>query len=125
MVVLAMAMVSCGGVDRTDPKSVADAALECFDKGDYVTMKTLVNPENKNLVEEMDRMVERSRKYREEHGDTTYEPKQRTFKKVKDKFTDNEITSESIGAVVEYDGEWPRIVVLEQANGKWYFSGMK
>ena len=125
MAVFAMVMVSCGGVNHADPKSVADAALECYDKGDYETMKTLVNPDNKNLLEEMDRMVERSRKYSEEQGNKEYLRKQRTFKEVKEQFTGKDITSESVGAVAYYDGDWPRMVVMERVDGKCYFDQLK
>lgn len=126
MAMIAVMMVACGGgVNHSDPKSVADAVLECYDKGDYETMKTLINPEDVNGLNEMDEMIEMSRKYVEEHGKGTNEPKERTFKSVTDRFTDGEITSESTDAVVSYDGEWPRKVMLIRADGKWYFDRLK
>lgn len=117
-------MVSCGGVNHSDPKSVADAALECFDKGDYETMKTLINPKNEYLLKQMDVIVE-SEKYKELHGKKDLTPKSRIFKSATEAITGNEITAQTKSAVVNYDGDWPTSVILEQIDNKWYFERFK
>lgn len=126
MALVAMVMVSCGGgVNRSDPKSVADAALECFDKGDFVGMKALVNPADSRLVKQMDKIIERSQAYREKNGDVELTPKSRTFKSAKEEFTNREITSQSPSAIVSYDGDWPTRVRLVQVDGQWYYDNFK
>lgn len=119
MAVFAMVMASCGGVNHSDPKSVADAALECYDKGDYETMKTLVNPENSHIIKQMDMMIE-SENYKAQHGKKDLTPKSRIFESVEERSTGKD-TGHTKSALVLYDGDWPTKVSLEFIDGKWYF----
>lgn len=124
MALIAVMVVSCGGgVNHSDPKSVADVALECYDKGDYETMKTLVNPENTYILKQMDVMIE-SENYKAEHGKKDLTPKTRTFNSVEERPTGKE-TGQTKNAVVIYDGDYPTRVSLEYIDGKWYFEQFK
>lgn len=116
---------SCGGADHSDPQSIADTALECYDMGDYEKLKTLISPENEYLLEQCDNMIRLSKEYREKHPDKKYEKKERTFKSATEEFTGAELSARSHHAVVRYDGDYPRTVVLEKVDGKWYFERLK
>jgi len=122
--VFAAMMVSCGGgVDYSDPKSVADAVIECYDNDDYETLKTLVDPADEYKLEELDKMA---RLVEENGGKQEKEPVVRTFKEVKEPYTGREISAESKNANVYYDSKtWPVTVSLKKVDGKWYFDRIK
>lgn len=117
-------LTSCGGgVDYSDPRSVAEKALECYHARDYETMKTLVNPANEYRIKDLDRMVQIAK---ENPNASKPEKVEFAFEKATEEFTGKEITADSKGAVVEFNSEkWPRRVVLEQVDGKWYFDQFK
>lgn len=121
--VMAM-LTSCGGgVNHSDPRSVAEKALECYHARDYETMKTLVNPADNYRMKDLDRMVQIAK---ENPNASKPEKVEFTFEKATEEFTGNEITADSKGAVVEFNSEkWPRRVILEQVDGKWYFYQFK
>lgn len=122
-VLICLLTTSCGSkrADHSDPKSVADIALECYDTGDYARLKTLVSPTNEYLLEEMDKMIERAKEFSAQHPDTKHEKKERTYRETTEHISGREITEESKMADVEYDGVYPTKVILERVDGKWYF----
>lgn len=115
---------SCGGgVNHSDPRSVAEKAVEYYHARDYETMKTLVNPADDYRMKDLDRMAQIAK---ENPNASKTEKVEFTFEKATEEFTGNEITADSKGAVVEFNSEkWPRRVILEQVDGKWYFYQFK
>lgn len=122
---IGLSFSSCGGVDHSDPQSVADVALECYDMGDYAKLKTLVSPKNESLQKECDNMIQMAEKASEKYPDKVYEKKVRTFKSATEEFTGAELTDASHSADVRYEGDYPRRVILEKVDGKWYFERFK
>lgn len=123
-------LTSCGsGVDRKDPQSVADAALKYYDAQDYEGLKTLVNPANTSRINDIDNTIKLVERLKAENPEKAAESKEnvvRTFKYAKEEFTGNEITPDTKSARVYYDAEsYPRVVVVEQIDGKWYFECFK
>lgn len=126
MGIVACMMASCGGVNHSDPQSVAEKAISCFHTGDYETLKTLINPENEYMLSETDKMIELSRKYKEEHPDAKIEEVPFTYKETVDALTGGEVTESTKNVKVKFDSEkWPQIVALEKVDGKWYFEKFK
>lgn len=122
---IGLSFSSCGGVDHSDPQSVADVALECYDLNDYVKLKTLVSPKNEYKQKELDKMIKLVENVRETNPDKVYEKKERTFKSATEEFTGAELTDASHNADVRYEGDYPRRVILEKVDGKWYFDRFK
>ena len=119
-------LTSCGGgVDQSNPQSVADAALECYDTGDYAKLKTLANPEDEYRQGGLDKLIKLSEAAKAKGNEAKYEKKERTFVSVTDKRSGEELTEESEKAEVNYEGDYPRRVILEKVNGKWYFDKFK
>lgn len=125
-VVTVCLMASCGGVNNSNPQSVAEKAISCYHIGDYETLKTLIDPANDYMLNEADKMIELSRKYKEEHPDAKPEEVPFTYKETTDALTGGEVTESTKSVKVTFDSEkWPRIVVLEKVDGKWYFDKFK
>ncbi len=118
---------SCeSGVDHSNPRSVAEKALECYQNGDYVQLKTLVNPANTNRQSDLDRLIKMADKYREEHPDDKPEPAGFTYKNMNDGLRGGEFTEATTTARVNFETEkWPRSVMVELIDGKWYFERFK
>lgn len=127
MALFAMMMVSCGGgVNQSDPKSVAEAALKGYASetvDGMETVKSLINPENTRKQEEIQKFIDGMKAMlangtATNHGEHTF-----TFVKIYDKSTGGEITEDTTDAVAEFEDEggYTRKVILEKANGKWYF----
>lgn len=118
----------CGSkVDYSDPRDVAEKAMEYYYAGDYESMKTLINPANEYRLKDMDRTAKIAAEQREKHPEKATPKKgEFSFKSATEEFTGKEITATSKGAVVSFHSEtWPRQVVLEKADGKWYFERFK
>lgn len=111
-------MTSCnGGADHSNPQSVAEAALACYDTRDYAGLKELVSPANEDLLKEMDRMIEYAAK-----SDSEPEKIERTFKEIKDGLSGYPLSENSVSAKVKFESpKYPGSVVLEKVDGKWYF----
>lgn len=125
-VMAAAFMTACGGVDHSDPRSVAEKALTAIHAGDYETIKTLINPDDEYKLKEADKMIELSKKFKEEHPDYTVEEVPFTYVETVEEFTGAEITDASKSAKVKFESEkYPRIVILEKVDGKWYFERFK
>ena len=121
---VSLMLSSCGeSVDHSDPRSVAEHALKCLYARDYESLRSLVNPANEYRLEELDRMVqiskENARALKSEDVDFSFES-------MKDTSTGEDITAESRNAVVKFEsGQGSRRVMLERADGKWYFDRFK
>lgn len=118
---------SCGsGVNQSDPRSVAEKSLECYHKGDYKELKTLVDPADQNLLREMDNMIALSEKYRKEHPDYQPEPVEFAYSDIKDRLRGGEFTDATTTARVDFKSDtWPQSVVVVKVDGKWYFEKFK
>lgn len=126
MAFFAMVMVSCGGVNHADPKSVAEAAIKGYTSETVDGMETvlsLINPENTQRLDEIQRVIDGMKAMQangtaSEHGSHAF-----TFVKIYDKFEGGEITEETTKAVAEFEDEegYNRKVRLEKVDGKWYF----
>lgn len=118
MTVLAVVMGSCGGVDQSDPKAVAEAALIYKTTGDYTAMKKIINPSNTYALEQIDKLIQfvQEMESKEGYEKGKKEPKTFTFKSVSD------ITDESTSAKVRFEDSegYTREVFLEKEDGKWY-----
>lgn len=53
---------SCGDVDHSNPRSVADKAMEYYISNDYEGMSTLCYPENTNRIERFLELEEYAKK---------------------------------------------------------------
>lgn len=122
---IGLSLSSCGGADHSNPQSIADIALECYDMGDYAKLKTIVAPANESLLKECDNMIRMAEEYRAKNPDKVYEKKERTFKSMAEEFTGAELNDDSHHADVRYDGVYPTRVILEKVDGKWYFERFK
>ncbi|MDE6158090.1 MAG: hypothetical protein K2F78_08130 [Muribaculaceae bacterium] len=90
-------LTSCGGgINHSDPRSVAEKALECYHARDYETMKTLVNPANEYRIKDLDRMVHIAK---ENPNASKPEKVEFTFEKASEEFTGNELTVNSKGGI--------------------------
>ncbi len=122
-------LTSCSsGVNQKDPQSVAEAALKCYDNGDYERLKTLVNPNNTAKIEEMDRMIELVKTFKEEHPEKASQSETvvRVFQDVLEEYTGRTVTPKTKSACVRFDADKsPSIVIVEQENGMWYFDKFK
>ena len=120
-------LTGCGsGVDQSDPRAVAEKALECYHNGDYKQLKTLVDPADKNSLDGMDRMIALSEKYQAEHPD--YQPKhvEFSYSDIRDKLRGGEFTDATTTARVCFDSDsWPTSVIVVKVDGKWYFEQFK
>lgn len=121
------ALSSCGsGVDQSNPRSVAEKALECYYNGDYVQLKTLVAPSDTYGLQEMDKMIEMAAKYTAEHPDSKPEPVEFTYKCINDGIGGGDFTDATTTARVSFDSEkWPQNVIVVKVDGKWYFERFK
>lgn len=118
---------SCGsGVDQSNPRSVAEKALECYHSGNYVQLKTLVDPSDAEFLKQIDDLIELSDEYRAKHPDKEPEPVEFTYKSMSDDLRGGDVTDATTTACVQFDSEkWPRRVVVVKVNGKWYLEKIK
>ncbi len=123
MAVTSLLLSSCGGVDHSDPRSVGEQAIKCFHAHDFESMKSLVNPANEHRLKDLDRMAQLAK---ENPQKAAPEDVEYTFVSATEEFTGKDLTADSKGAVVKFQSEkWPRQVILEQVDGKWYFDSFK
>ncbi len=119
---------SCNsGVNYSDPRSVAEHALSAYHKGDWKTLRTYVNPADESKLKEMDAMIELSERYKQNHPDE--EPTKAvefSITEIVDGLSGKELNESSKQAKVKFKTEvFPRSVILEKADGKWYFERFK
>lgn len=118
MAVAFMLLTACGGVDHSDPRNIAEHAMKYYRSGDYEGLKSLINPEDEYKLERFERMSNANVK---EKQVSKFE-----FIKATEDITGCEITENSKCARVEFEAEdFPRIVILERKNGKWYWERFK
>lgn len=121
-----MLMVSCGGVENTDPKSVAEAALKGYTSetvDGMETVKSLINPENTQRLDEIQRVIDGIKSMQTNGTAADHKNHTFTFVKIYDKSEGGEISEETTKAVAEFEDEdgYTRKVRLEKVDGKWYF----
>lgn len=107
---------SCGGgVDHSDPRSVAEKAMESYLANDWATLRTLVNPANEYRLEQLERMEKSAPAKR---TDQSIDP---VFEKVVERSSGDELTADSKSAVATFKtSHYDRQVFLEKVDGKWY-----
>lgn len=126
MVITAMFIFfqSCGDVDHSNPRSVADKAMEYYISNDYEGMSTLCYPENTNRIERFLELEEYAKK------NPDIRPKS-TNKKFK--YTDEKDHSYEYRVKYDYsftnvngkDETWHMTVILNNKEGKWYLDMVK
>lgn len=114
---------SCGsGVDRSDPRSVAEKAAEYYYNWDYEQLKTLVNPNDTHRLDELDKLTEMAKKAKEMDSDNKPKARTFTFNKMTDTTTGGEVTETTIMARVVFDTEtYPVTVFVSLEDGQWYY----
>lgn len=130
MAIFAVMMVSCGGVDNADPKSVAEAALKGYASetvDGMETVKSLINPENTRRLDEIQKVIDGIKAMQANGTATDHKSHTFTLVKIYDKSERGEITEETTEAVAEFEDEegYTRKVILEKIGGKWYFNQFK
>lgn len=118
---------SCSsGVDRTDPRAVAEKAVECYFNYDYVQLKTLVDPNDTYRLEELDNLIEMTEKYKAENPDMKPKNINFTFAKMWDRHRDGDITPATTDACVTFESEKGDIsVFLTLVDGKWCYERLQ
>ena len=109
-------LYACNGINHSDPKSVAEAALKYQDEDDYEGLISLVNPEEmkqRNAANSVEPKTTKKYDYK--------------FKSMRDGLTKNDKIVEFSYYDPDYQGGFTfnKRVELEQADGKWYLAGMK
>ena len=115
---------SCSsGVDRTDPRAVAEKAAECYFNYDYAQLKTLVDPNDTFRLEQLDNLLEMAEKYKAENPDAKPKNKNLTFLKISDRLRGSDFTPETTAARVTFESEeGDNIqVFLTLVDGKWCY----
>lgn len=131
MALMAVMMVSCGGgINQSDPRSVAEAALNGYASETIEgmeTVKDLISPENTRRQDEIQKVIDGMKAMKANGTATKHGNHMFTFVKIYDKFKGGEITEETTEAVAEFEDEegYTRTVRLEKVNGKWYFEQFK
>ncbi len=117
---------SCG-VDQSDPKSVADAAIKYQSEYDYKGMITLVNPDDKNVIERFERFQTIRDKMKEDGSAKEDKKYNYEFKSIKDGYTPDEKTVVYSYYDSEYSGgfKFDKSVELKRTDGKWYLKSIK
>ena len=125
-------LYACNGINHSDPKSVAEAALKYQDEDDYEGLISLVNPEDKNLIDRYERFQKMSEEMKQRNAANSVEPKTTKkydykFKSMRDGLTKNDKIVEFSYYYTDYQGGFTfnKRVEIEQADGKWYLAGMK
>lgn len=126
-IVAAFCIGACGGgVNHSDPESVAYTAINAMYNGDYATLKTLVDPADEYRLGEMDHAIELAEKGREKYGEPEAVTIERNVKSIVDARTGGDVTDATTSVKVTFDLEkWPRQVILDKKDGKWYFDQFK
>lgn len=119
---------SCSsGVDRTDPRAVAERAAECYFNYDYAQLKTLVDPNDTYRLEELDKLLEMAEKYRAENPDAKPKNKNLTFLKVSDSHRGSDVTpaTTAVRVTFETDEGYHVQVFLTLVDGKWCYERLQ
>ena len=126
-IISVLTLSACGGVNQSDPKSVAEAALKFKDANDYQALLTLTNPNDKSAVKQCEKMIEHiktldPKKVKESSKTRDYE-----FKGLKDGSTPEKKVATFSYYDPEYQGgfTFDVTVKLEQVEGKWYVTSIK
>lgn len=127
----AFMMVSCGGPDHSDPRSVADAALKCYADENIKGMKSLLNPNDEKKQQGFDQFIAMLEDMRDKGvaNATSKEDRPKfedyTFKSISGEYG-LPITDKTTEIEVYYKlNSGRRVTVpLEKVDGKWYLSGI-
>ena len=127
----AILMVSCGGPDHNDPRSVADAAVKCYADEDIKGMKSLLNPNDEKKLQGFDQFIAMLEAMKDSGvaNATSKEDRPRfedyTFKSITGEYG-LPITDNTTEIEVNYKLNTGRTftVPLEKVDGKWYLSGI-
>lgn len=121
--VASMLLTACGGVDQSNPQTVAEHVMKSFKAGDFEKIKTVVHPENENLLNEIDGMIKLMNENPEYKvpEEASYE-----FNSIRDNLRGGEATDQTTEAAVCFDTKlMPGRVIVEKKEGKWYFISFK
>lgn len=124
MTMFGIMLTSCGGVNQSDPQSVAEAVMKCYSADDYKGIIQYVNPEDKHRIKNLEQMQEIADQMKGNGEENKTQPKEITFNEMSDGMMPDEKVAEF--KYVKADGEvWTMRVMLEQKDGKWYCAGIK
>lgn len=121
-----LCLSACGGVDQSDPESVAEAAMECYIKDDCEGMIKLVDPSNTSKINELTRRAEFAKQNAGEPTSTNRSAKFDTL--VYSSIYPNEASAYYSYTFTDKRGEentWKMEVVLEKKDSKWWLDGIK
>lgn len=124
ILLIGLSVTSCGGVDTSDPRSVADAAMECYINDDYEGMIILADPEDTHVVKQLETMAQLFR----ENPDAKPASTNRRYE-----FDSIDENGGSATAVYKYsftdkngnDETWDKTVTLANKDGRWYCSQVR
>lgn len=122
----ALCLSACGGVDYSDPESVAGAAMDCYVDNDYEGMIKLVDPSNTFKIEQLTKMAEAVKQNSGTPTSTNRSAKFDTL--VHSRMYPNEASAYYKYTFTDKNGEentWRMEVVLEKKDSKWWVSGIK
>lgn len=127
----AILIVSCGGPDHSDPRSVADAALKCYADENIKGMKSLLNPNDEKKLQGFDQITAMLEALKDNGAAKASSKEDRpkfedyTFKSITGEYG-LPITDTTTEIEVNYKLNNGRKVTvpLEKIDGKWYLSGI-
>lgn len=120
-------LASCGGVDHSDPRSVADAALKMYQAGDYKGLISLIDPEDSRAIKQCEQMQEMADRMKESGAFIDKTSYDYTFDKIADGMHANDKRVIYTYVDPDYQGgmKLDFTVCVTQVDGKWYFDGFK
>lgn len=122
LVAFALNLTSCGGVDQSDPRSVADAAVKMYQDDDYKGLITIVNPDNTGRIKMLEQYQNIADEAKASGRAVEKNKKDYKFEKIIDRSNPNDKTVEYSYYDPEYQGGFTFSfrVNLENVDGKWY-----
>lgn len=116
-------MASCGGVNQSDPQSVADAALKMYQTGDYKGLISLINPDDTNAIRQCEQMQQIAEQMKDSGKFKDKSSYDYTFDKIVDGMvpTDKRVIYTYVDPDYEGGMKLDFTVNVTQIDGKWYF----
>ncbi len=121
-----LSLTACGGPNRKDPQSVADAALKCWISQDFKGLQKLVYPENEQAKQAFEQLGKFAEEMKAKSGKDDSQKEKRDFKdyemkSMKDPFG-YELNDDTKELKVRYRySEGGNVTIeLQKIDGKWY-----
>lgn len=105
MTMFGIMLTSCGGVNQSDPQSVAEAVMKCYSADDYKGIIQYVNPEDKHRIKNLEQMQEIADQMKGNGEENKTQPKEITFNEMSDgMMPDEKLPSLSMSRLMERFG---------------------